>query len=79
MDLFETMCSGLDANVCRGMIQASKEANPQHQYSAADRLSSYAETGVYFLTLMDAAKNAVPLKYLKVLFGMWKSLFAMLE
>jgi hypothetical protein len=60
------------ADVLRGRIQASKNANPQHKYSATDRFNSYAETGVYFQTLMDATKNAVPLNYLKILFGMWK-------
>jgi hypothetical protein len=54
----------------RGRIQASKNSNPKHRYNAADRFNSYAETGVYFQTLMDASKNAVPLDYLKVLFGM---------
>jgi hypothetical protein len=53
----------------RGRIQASKHSNPKHRYNAADRFNSYAETGVYFQTLMDASKNAVPLDYLKVLFG----------
>ncbi|KAF2691733.1 Cloroperoxidase [Lentithecium fluviatile CBS 122367] len=51
-----------------GRIQASKDANPQHRYNPSDRFNSYAETGVYFQTLMDPKKGTVPLAYLKTLF-----------